>query len=619
MSPAGEHSARSWRVIFVNTLLVFSSALSSCISSPASAQATESTSTPLPPDGSIPIILLDKEGKQFNQDAKVLVRVSNSSLVDDYDNGGLGIFPCDPNTQVILAWAEDYEVAVQDCNGQGSYTIQLKPLSADNNFSYVWLSTNTCGVCHLEEYNSSYNEFNQWSRSGHSNLENKFFETMYLGTNAYGISSPLTTRTIINNELVRNHPSGAGFKLDFPQEPGNCAYCHVPASVVSTQASPDLTNYFYGGGGAPGERITCEICHKVLNITLDKNDYPLTDRPGILSFVYLHSNNNQYFVGPFANINVQNKSLTHKLTCSQLFNRSEFCAACHYGKFGDMLIYNSYGEWKTSKYGDNPNESDYKTCQDCHMTTNRDPNAGLVPFPERDGCTENGVKFMDFNHNLMDYGLDTNLKREISRMVRGAAEFDKLDFTYEPEKMNSLGVTVRVVNTKAGHKIPTDSPLRHLILVVEAIDRLGTPLMQTDGERIPNWGGVGNPPYGMLSYGGKAGKIFANLLVENDTNISPTAAYWNPTKLAWINSEKNTTSDTRLAPDEKDTSKYYFSVPEHGDVTITIKLIYRYAFFDLALQKGWAYASRQDIVVTAVECKGPPTEPRKIDCIVTDP
>jgi len=615
----GEHSVRLWRVIYLNILLVISVALSSCFSS-ASAQSPEPTSTPLPPDGPIPIILLDKDGKQFDKDSKVLVRVSNSTDVDDYDNGGLGIFPCDQNTQVILAWAEDYEVAVQVCNGGNSYTIPLTPLSADNNFSYVWSSANSsCRICHSQENNSLYNEFNQWSKSGHANLENKFFETMYLGTSASGVKSPITPRTIINNEFIRNRPIGTGYKLDFPQEPGNCAYCHVPAAVVSTQTNPDLTNYFLNDGSAIGERITCEVCHKVLNIVLDENGYPLTDHPGILSFTYLHSNNNQYYIGPFANINIQNKSLVHKLTCSQVFNRSEFCAACHYGKFGDMMIYNSYGEWRNSKYGDNPNESDYKTCQDCHMTANKDPNAKSIPFPKRDGCTENGVEPVDYNHNLLDYGFDDKLNRDVSRMIRGAAEFDKLDFSYEPEKMNSLGVTVRVVNTKAGHKFPTDSPLRHLILVVEAKDRLGTPLMLTDGERIPNWGGVGNPPYGMLSYGGKAGKIFANLLVESDTNISPTAAYWNPTKLAWINTEKKTNSDTRLAPGKKDTSKYYFAVPAHGEVTISIKLIYRYAFFDLAMQKGWAYSSRQDIVVTAAECTGIPTEPEKIKCVITDP
>jgi len=38
-----------------------------------------------------------------------------------------------------------------------------------------------------------------------------------------------------------------------------------------------------------------------------------------------------------------------------------------------------------------------------------------------------------------------------------------------------------------------------------------------------------------------------------------------------------------------------------------VTLIYRYAFFDLIAQKGWW--DRSDVIVTSVECEGPPTQP----------
>ena len=226
---------------------------------------------------------------------------------------------------------------------------------------------------------------------------------------------------------------------------------------------------------------------------------------------------------------------------------------------------------------------------------------------KRQACSESDPSFQNFDHNLMDFGADEQSKVDMPRMIRGAAKIT-VRFKYEPDKKNSLDVVARVENTKVGHKFPTDSPLRHLILVVDAKDQLGTSLIQVDGERIPNWGGVGRPImdyYGIKNYGGLPGKIFANLLVEEDTNISPTGAYWNETKYAWV--DKNSTSDTRLAPDQEDKSDYYFTVPDAGNVKIKVTLVYRYAFFDLIAQKEWW--DRSDIIVTSVECEGPPTQP----------
>jgi hypothetical protein len=65
-----------------------------------------------------------------------------------------------------------------------------------------------------------------------------------------------------------------------------------------------------------------------------------------------------------------------KVACSRVFSEGEFCAACHYGKFFDTVIYNSYGEWLQSDYSkkvispdgvtQQPNPK-YRSCQDCHM------------------------------------------------------------------------------------------------------------------------------------------------------------------------------------------------------------------------------------------------------------
>jgi len=210
---------------------------------------------------------------------------------------------------------------------------------------------------------------------------------------------------------------------------------------------------------------------------------------------------------------------------------------------------------------------------------------------------------------VLDYGPPAS-NDQIPLMVQDAAQVD-LGFNYQAETPNSFDVVVRVTNTQAGHNFPTDSPLRHLILVVTAVDRVGTSLMQIGEGRIPNWAGPGTgsstnlqqrlKQAGVENYGGWPGKIFANLLIEEETNVSPGIAYWNETRLASAN------SDNRLRPGVPDDSTYSFSIPDAGDVRIQVTLIYRFAFYDLMIQKEWF--DRADIVVAAWQCQGPPRQP----------
>lgn len=145
---------------------------------------------------------------------------------------------------------------------------------------------------------------------------------------------------------------------------------------------------------------------------------------------------------------------------------------------------------------------------------------------------------------------------------------------------------VQVENTGAGHKFPTDSPLRHLILLVEAKDQNKMPLAQVAGPTIPLWGGVGSNAE--EDFAGRPGVIYANILKDRDTNEMPTIAFWNPTVPAWDG------SDTRLEPNTPVQSEYSFAVPSNGTATLTARLIYRYAFIEIIRQKGW---QPNDIIV----------------------
>ncbi|NOZ00213.1 MAG: hypothetical protein GXP40_13590, partial [Chloroflexi bacterium] len=141
-------------------------------------------------------------------------------------------------------------------------------------------------------------------------------------------------------------------------------------------------------------------------------------------------------------------------------------------------------------------------------------------------------------------------------------------------------VTVTLTNTGAGHHVPTDSPLRQMILLVQAVDSGGASLPLVEGARIPAWGGAGDDP-AQGYYAGLPGALYAKTLQEMWTEVTPTGAYWNPTRIL---------SDTRLPALEGDTTTYVFETSEvskTSEVLIKVSVLYRRAFIELMAQKGW--------------------------------
>jgi hypothetical protein len=137
-------------------------------------------------------------------------------------------------------------------------------------------------------------------------------------------------------------------------------------------------------------------------------------------------------------------------------------------------------------------------------------------------------------------------------------------------------VEVSLVNDRTGHHVPTDSPLRQLILLVEAVDAQGEALTFLSGSTVPEWGGEGDPEQGY--YAGLPGKGFAKILSERWTGVSPTGAYWNPTTIV---------SDNRIPAFGADESEYVFRTPAEGAVEVRVRLLFRRAFMLLMDQKGW--------------------------------
>ena len=168
-----------------------------------------------------------------------------------------------------------------------------------------------------------------------------------------------------------------------------------------------------------------------------------------------------------------------------------------------------------------------------------------------------------------------------SHQMPGAADVsflqDALKMTVSASiEGDELLVQVDLFNDNTGHHIPTDSPLRHMILIVQAFDAQGKPLTQTSGPVIPDWAGIGDPADGY--YAGLPGTIYAKVLEELWTGVSPSGAYWNHTRVV---------SDNRIAAMATDSTEYTFSSLKSSAVRVEIQLFYRRAFNELMDQKGW--------------------------------
>jgi hypothetical protein len=326
--------------------------------------------------------------------------------------------------------------------------------------------------------------------------------------------------------------------------------------------------------------IHCDLCHKTADIRLNPDTgLPYPNMPGVLSMDIRRPfpedpDRYQLFFGTFDDDNVPMED-----TYLPLIEESAFCAPCHFGVFWDTVVYNSYGEWLDSPYGD-PSFEGARTCQQCHMPaptmvngepiTNVAPEAGGI---ERDPMTIHA-------HTFPGAASPELLQNAVTMEVQARRAED------------AVVVEVTITNDQTGHHVPTDSPLRQMILLVEAVDASGQSLELLDGPTLPEWCGIGDPAVGY--YADLPGKAYARVLRELWTGVAPTGAYWNPTRVL---------SDTRLPALVSDTTTYVFGAPDTaGTLRIEVRLLFRRAYVQLMEWKGWEVPDiemeRQIVVVS---------------------
>lgn len=496
------------------------------------------------------------------------VRLQTSSILTttDADGSFTLAMPDRTNPPILTAWAPGYYIGggIVCRAGARDVEILLERHGESDNRGYKWVSAfaevgkeKACQNCHSEqEIPESELPFDQWHSDAHANsVHNLRFLTMYLGTDVHGNQSPPTRYQ--SNQDYGTTPAppradrpyyGPGYKLDFPTTAGNCAACHAPLAAMNNPYGVDPSRL----DGVEAEGIGCDFCHKVWDVVLDPRDgLPFDNRPGVISYVLRRpEEGHQLFTGPHDDV------APGEDVYSPIQRESRYCAPCHSAKFWGIEVYNSYGEWLASPYA---SPDSLTTCQDCHMPSGRS---------DRFARSDEGGKKRDpgtiFSHRMPGAG-DVELLQNAVTMSATAEAHD-----------DTIEVLVEILNDRTGHSVPSDSPLRQMILIVRGVDSHGLALDHFGGPVLPDWCGQGDRDEGYVA--GLPGKAYAKILEELWTGVYPSGAYWNQSRIR---------SDNRIAAFESDETTYLFNLPEDGEAVVEVLLLYRRAFIELSDVKGW--------------------------------
>ena len=278
-----------------------------------------------------------------------------------------------------------------------------------------------------------------------------------------------------------------------------CLDCHSPAGARSGDYG--LTKK------VTWEGVTCDYCHSVQSVGFGGRN-PVA----IVSFSRTKS-------GPLKG----SRSPAHDTNYSDVHTSSSICAPCHEYRNGlGFPVLTTYSEWKASRYG-----KQGRHCQSCHM--GRVEGDVVDPRIQRSRHAKINLHQMPGSRSL------TQLNATVKAKLLAGWENGR------------LRVEVLVANRGAGHHVPTGSPLRQLILKLQADSG--------DGRHF------------------EAERIYDRKVADRQgvTITRESSAFLKAAKLI---------SDTRLKPDEERPEVFLFDVPR--GVRTDIKATFWYYYSPMA-------------------------------------
>lgn len=567
--------------LILGVLLLLTGGITTLVLARGSTAPVQAAPTPIPTLAVTTLSGIVKDAKGPVAGATVRIQATENAATTAADGSFTLSGVSDAHSLTVTASLVGYYINwVKVKPGTKNVTLTLTPHFTTDNVEYNWFvhdgvkGSAACGVCHTA--------YAEWKGDAHAQTPyNKHFISMYNGTDVNGNPSPPVQT---NNLGVPQPPDltkpyyGPGFKLDNPNRVGVCAACHAPAAGKTptnsgcgwlgchTGATSQYTKLVPPGVspvstyGAAADGISCEFCHKIANVQINKaTGLPYEDSPGILSLTLLRPEpGHDIFFGPLDDI-ARADIETPRDSYLPMQQESSFCASCHYGVMGGIvqnmkvtggvLVYSSFAEWQASQFS-KPGTT--KSCQNCHMppvTSNR------FVFPEKGGQARD--YYVVHSHRMLGARDEAFMKNAVTMTTTAQAKGDQIQ------------VDVRITNDKTGHSVPTDSPLREVLLVVTAKDAKGQTLGLASGTKLPDWAG---------NYAGQPGKTFAKVLQDQWTKELPTGAIWRPVKIV---------EDTRLTSGATDQTRYTFKAAGSKIATLEVQLIYRRAPQQLMKWKGW--------------------------------
>ena len=506
------------------------------------------------------------------------VRVQGASVAAVTDNAGrftlTGLKPSQSAT--ITAWKDGYysKMTANLLPPASGIGIQLLRYHLSDHADYSWIPPTgphpgSCANCHSRAL------MEPALQDPHMNSANNHrFLSIYFGTDLQGNRNPEREyhmgmgawgNSYVPKPYDKNKPYyGPGFATDKTGMAGNCSACHLPAESIRRNVAPSGHSKT-SGTVSKASGIHCDFCHKVAAIRYDPvTKLPFPNVVGVHGMEVLRPSGKkgheyeQIFFGPYDD---PNSTTSTKLP---VLSQSLFCATCHRGQFWGKLVYNSYGEWLDSPYSKEGSKQ-FKSCQQCHMQSpvKREGRLMTNTAPGKGGLERPASTFR--SHRMT---IDGEILKNSLTMTATARK-----------ESGRLLVDLELYNDKTGHHIPTDSPLRHLILHIEARDAQGRLLKQTAGPVLPDWTGSSGKVKAVAAFAGKPGKAFAKLLKGNWTEEFPTADYWNDFEIV---------SDNRIAAFARDASSYAFEAPAAGRAVVKVSLYYRRAYYQLMEWKKWS-------------------------------